>query len=220
MSGTTSASSARACGPWIASTARVSVTSAISHSPRLALAASRVLTIGSVFDAFGITSSSSGSTHHTMMSSTTCASSGSSRCVYWARPGPMRSEVVRERPLEDRHGAAPRHLHRPEVRDVEHDRALAARPVLFEHAAVLDRHVPTAELGQARVQRPVLRVERTVLRAPRSRRLRHAYADSASDEPGGVAAAGSTSRRNGSGGPSRSTSWDGGSSPYFTSRCR
>src|SRR6476619_3798639 len=46
--------------------------------------------MGSVFDAFGITSSSSGSTHHTMMSSTTCASSGSRRCVYWARPGPIR----------------------------------------------------------------------------------------------------------------------------------
>src|SRR5690606_7184603 len=37
----------------------------------------------------GMTSNRSSATHHTMMSSTTDASSGSSRCVYWVRPGPI-----------------------------------------------------------------------------------------------------------------------------------
>ena len=54
------------------------------------------------------------------------------------------------------------HEHRAEVRHVEHDRALATGAVLLEHAGVLDRHVPAAELDHARAELTVLGVERAV----------------------------------------------------------
>ena len=138
------------------------------------------------------------------------------------------AEVVGERPLEHRHRARPGDPHRPEVRHVEHDRVLPARPVLLEHAAVLDRHVPAAELGQARVEGAVLGVERAVAQVRRfghrrSRLRARAHADSASavGEPDACAASGgSTSRRSGGLPANWSLSCDGGSSPYFTSRCR
>ena len=140
-------SRARAFGPCTASTARVAVTSAsVDRRRRTRPAASpRAVVTPPVFDAFGMTRNRSGSTHHTMMSSTTCASAGSSRCVYCARPGPIRPQVVGERPLQRVERARPRDLHRAEMRHVEHDRVVAARPVLLEHAGVLDRHVPAAE---------------------------------------------------------------------------
>ncbi len=68
-------------------------------------------------------------------------------------------EVVGERPLQrgERPGAA--HVHRTEVRHVEHDRVLTTRSVLLEHAGVLDGHLPSAERHHARTKSPVLRVE-------------------------------------------------------------
>ena len=48
------------------------------------------------------------------------------------------------------------------MRDVEHDRVLAAGPVLLEHARVLDRHLPAAERHHPRAERAVLGVERAV----------------------------------------------------------
>ena len=65
-------------------------------------------------------------------------------------PGRDAVEVVGERPLQRGERAGAVHAHRAEVRDVEHDRALAARAVLLEHAGVLDRHLPPAELGTMR----------------------------------------------------------------------
>ena len=50
---------------------------------------------------------------------------------------------------------------RPEMRHVEHRRVGPAHPVLVQHARVLDRHVPTAELHHPRAQRSVRGVERT-----------------------------------------------------------
>ncbi len=79
-------------------------------------------------------------------------------------------EVVRERPLEQRVPRPAAHEHRSEVRHVEHDRALATGAVLLEHAGVLDRHVPAAELDHARAELTVLGVER----APSERGVGHA----------------------------------------------
>ena len=63
---------------------------AVTSSPPIAS------TTRSVLEALGMTSKRSSSTHHTMMSSSTEASSGSSRWVYWARPGPiLRRSLVR-----------------------------------------------------------------------------------------------------------------------------
>ena len=97
-----------------------------------------------------------------MRSSTTCASSGSRRCVYCARPGSMRSRSLVSAHCSVANAPAPCDPQRSEVRDVEHDGALPARAVLLEHAAVLDRHLPTAELRHARAERAVLGVERAV----------------------------------------------------------
>ena len=110
-------------------------------------------------------------THHTMMSSTTCASSGSSRWVYCARPGPMRSRslVNAHCSVGERAGAV--HAHRAEVRHVEHHRVLAARAVLLEHAGVLDGHLPPAERHHAGAERAVLGVEQRV-----SHRARRGFA--------------------------------------------
>ena len=44
--------------------------------------------------------------------------------------------------------------------DVEEARALAHGPMLFEHAAVLDGHLPAAELDETRAERAMLIVER------------------------------------------------------------
>ena len=73
-----------------------SVTSSMSHSPApwKSAASPSASTSGSVFDALGITRKSPGAVHHTMMSSTTWASSSSSRCVYCALPGAMRSRSL------------------------------------------------------------------------------------------------------------------------------
>ena len=164
--------------------------------------------------------SRSGATHHTMMSSTTCASSGSSRCVYCARPGPMRSRSLVSAHCSAANAPAPVHAHRAEVRHVEHDRVLAARAVLLEHAAC------TGSASPSRRTRAI--------RAPSARcsassglcRSGHAQADSAARRAASSVdgAAPPARGRSGSGAASaerrRSTSCDGGSSPYFTSRCR
>ena len=113
-----------------------------------------------MFDAFGMTKKRSGSTHQTMMSSTTCASSASSRCVYCARPGSMRPRSFVSSALQRRVRVRAGAFDGAEVRDVEHGRVLAARAVLLEHAAVLDRHLPTAERRQLGAERAVPSVER------------------------------------------------------------
>ena len=221
--GDTVASSARASGPCTARTARVDVMSAMLHPPPCAaFAPSSVLTIGSVFDAFGMTSSSSSSTHHTMMSSTTWASSGSSRCVYCARPGPMRPRSLVSAHWSTGTAPGPGDPHRAEVRHVEDDRVLPARAVLLEHAAVLDRHVPATELGQAGAEGAVLGIERAVAQrvVHRRRRLR---AVTRTRPRRAEPATGPPARRRGAAAgslPNCSLSCDGGSRPYFTSRWR
>jgi hypothetical protein len=74
-----------------------------------------------VFEALGITSNRSSSTHHTMMSSTTNPSS-SRRCVYWARPGWIRRQIVAQRALQVLEGDRTADAHRAQVADVEGDR--------------------------------------------------------------------------------------------------
>ena len=171
-----------------------------------------------MFDAFGMTKKRSSSTHHTMMSSTTCASSGSSRCVYCAsaRRDLARSLVSSHCSAVERARAAA--LDGAEMRHVEHDTVFAARAVLLEHARVLQRHLPAAERHHARAESAVLRVERAVA---------HAVGIATRSRPPGLGRRDVVPvgpRSNGSGGPSAgasaSASCDGGSSPYFTSRCR
>ena len=77
-------------------------------------------------------------------------------------PGLDAVEVVGERPLQRGERARAVDPQRSEVRHVEHHRALPTRAVLLEHTAVLDRHLPAAELRHARAQRAVLGVERAV----------------------------------------------------------
>ena len=142
------------------------------------------------------------------------------------------SQVVRERPLQHVEGARSCDPHGPEMRHVERDRVLAASAVLLEHARVLDRHLPAAERRHARAERAVLGVERAVTqrrvslghgREPRrrtSRSGRLGFGAGALRGRTGAPAEPSTSKRNGAPSPSCSLSCDGGSSPYFTSRCR
>ena len=224
----TVASSARASGPCTASTARVEVMSANSTALSVwATPSANAASSSSVFDAFGITKKRSSSTHHTMMSSTTCASSGSSRCVYCARPRSILRRSFVSNHCNRSNAPGPAALDRAQVRDVEHHRAGPARPVLVEHARVLQRHVPAAERHHARAERPVPRVERAVTqtrvvahadscglgalgrgvgRDERGRRPRSSGTGARRDRERRVAPA------------SASTSCDGGSRPYFTSR--
>ena len=60
-------------------------------------------------------------------------------------PGRDAAEIVGEQPLERVVRSPAAELDRAEVRHVEHDRMLAARAVLLEHAGVLERHLPAAE---------------------------------------------------------------------------
>ncbi len=129
-----------------------------------------------------------------------------------ARPDPP--EIVGEQPLQRVERAGSGELDGAEVRHVEHDRVFPARAVLLEHTRVLQRHRPAAERHHARTERFVLRVER----ATTQRRGRFAHALSAVASGDG----GRTTREKSSGAVSptafASTSCDGGSSPYFTSR--
>ena len=130
------------------------------------------------------------------------------------------AQVVREQPLQQFERARSPALDRAQVRDVEDDGARATRAVLVEHARVLQGHVPPAERHHAGVERAVLCVERAVM----ERGLAHAVsavASVASVEAGRA----TRPRSNGVGATPAastpaSTSCDGGSSPYFTSRCR
>ena len=148
-----------AAGPCTASTARPWVVS----SPPMA-ACTR-----SVLEAFGITSKASGSPssrgcHHTMMSSSTEASESSSRWVYCARPGPILSRSLHRARLQPVVGTGALDAHRAEVRDVEHDGAVAAGEMLGDRARrVLERHLPPAERHHARAQLAVDCVERGAL---------------------------------------------------------
>ncbi len=169
-----------------------------------------------MFDAFGITRKWPGAIHHTMMSSTTCASSRVEQVGVLRAPRLDAVEVVGERPLQGRERTGPGDEERAEVRDVEHHRPLAARAVLLEDTAVLERHLPPTELDHARAQRAVLRVERAVAQRPRQ-------ADSAAACGGAPDRDGGGARSSGFGSVASSpsaTSCDGGSSPYFTSRWR
>jgi len=53
------------------------------------------------------------------------------------------------------------------VADVEQARALANGAMLFEDAAVLDGHVPAAELDESRPQRAMTVIERGAQELPR-----------------------------------------------------
>jgi hypothetical protein len=48
------------------------------------------------------------------------------------------------------------------VRHIEDDRAGTTGAVLLEHAGILDRHLPAAELDELGAERAVLGVERAV----------------------------------------------------------
>ena len=169
-----------------------------------------------VFDAFGITrnSSSRDPPHDDVVDDV--------RVVGVEQMGVLRatgldpSQVVRERPLQEVERSPTADANRPEVRDVEHDRVVTARAVLLEHARVLDRHVPAAELHHARAERAVLGVER----ARDGGRRSTVQADSARESRAGAERGGNRSSFAGSPAPATSASCDGGSSPYFTSRCR
>ena len=212
------ASSSRAAGPCTASTARVSVTSATVHSPApwATAASSSASTSGAVFDALGITRKSPGATHHTMMSSTTCASSGSSRCVYCACAGADAIEIVGERPLQRGERTRTVHAHRPEVRHVEH------------HAHARGTHGAPRARSRTGSASPTRRTRPCARRARGARRRAGCRAASRRSRSRRLGA-----RRGGAGGREvererrrarrrrvRRTSCDGGSSPYFTSRCR
>ncbi len=137
------------------------------------------------------------------------------------------AEIVREQPLQQLERTRTVAFHGSEMGDVEHDRARAARPVLLEHARVLQGHVPSTEGDHARAERPMPRVERTATQGfvGGGPVVGEVAAHALSAAESGVNSRGRRPRSNGTGGfalPSSpaSTSWDGNSSPYFTSRCR
>ena len=190
-----------------------------------AAASSRAATSGAVFDAFGITRNSSSPTHHTMMSSTTCASSGSSRCVYCARPGAIRVEVVGERPLQQSKRA--RRLRRARSRGATRRTTTACSRQARCSSSTLVYWIGMSQPpngDHARAERAVLGVEGAVPQRRGRRRPRRSLGRLASGRLGpgwrGPAAQSEPSSRSGAPSPSCSLSCDGGSSPYFTSRCR
>ncbi len=74
-------------------------------------------------------------------------------------PGRDAVEIVGERPLQRGERTGTVDAHRAEVRHVEHHGPRATGAVLLEHAGVLDRHLPAAELGHASAERAVGGVE-------------------------------------------------------------
>ncbi len=129
--------------------------------------------------------------------------------------GPDAVEIVGERPLQRGERTRALHPYRAEVRHVEHHGTLTARPVLLEHAGVLDRHLPAPEGDHARAEHAVLRVEGTVSQVGHALSAVPAVpspspwrARRGADEPGAPSPW------------SPATSCDGGSRPYFTRSCR
>ena len=150
-SGATASNRRRASGPCTAMMAR----SAVTSSPPIA-ARTR-----SVLEALGITSKTSSSRHHTMMSSSTEASSGSSRCVYCARPGAILPRSLVSWACSVSSAPAPSTRTVPRWLTSNATAPLAAGQVLLDRAArVGQRHLPTAEGHQAGAERSVLSVER------------------------------------------------------------
>ena len=82
-------------------------------------------------------------------------------------------EVVREQALEQLVGARPLHVDLAHVRDVEDPGVRANRPVLLEHALVLDGHLPPGERDEPCAERDVAIVKRRP-----GERLRHAQSRS------------------------------------------
>ena len=68
--------------------------------------------------------------------------------------------VVAKQTPEQRRGPLPFDRNPAQVAHVEHTDALTHRVVLCDHTLVLERHLPTAEVGEARPERCVLVVER------------------------------------------------------------
>ena len=215
-SGCTVASSARASGPCTARTTRSAVTSSIAHSPAPwnSAASPSASTSGAVFDALGITRKSPGADppHDDVVDDVGVVGVEQVRVL---RPaGTDAAEVVGERPLQrgERSGAA--HVHRAEVRHVEHDGALAARAVLLEHARCTGSACPSRRTA------PCARRARGAARraATGSRRLQAARVTRSprrDRSPAGAPGTGRASPRR-----CRRRAGTGGSRPYFTSRCR
>ncbi len=206
-------SSARASGPWTASTTRESVMSSIVALPRaveergFAQRVDERLGVRRVGHHQEVTGR--GPPHDDVVDDVGVVVVEQVRVLRPARRDAV--EIVGERPLQRGERARAAHVHRAEVRHVEDDRALAARPVLLEHAGVLDGHLPAAERHHARAEGAVLR-----------RRAASASTRIPAPIPGRRPRSPAAGRGTGRAWPRPvpSASCDGGSSPYFTSSCR
>ena len=89
------------------------------------------------------------------------------RVLRLARLDPV--EVVRDEPLQELVRPRPLDLELSHVRHVEHACVGTHRPVLLDHARVLDGHLPSGERDHPRAEGDVTVVERRALK-----RLRHA----------------------------------------------